>query len=130
MMSWPGSPRTRSRPIAPTSPIASVGLPRAFFAGAQVGEVGAMPLAGVDHRQPGRARRIEQAPGRRDGAAQQADIVAEHSPNPPGSRKSRCMSMISSAAVGRLEGEFVGLGVDQRHAGSPTAKAARGSVKQ
>jgi hypothetical protein len=41
-----------------------------LFGRRQIGEIGAMPLARVDHCQPGRARLFELPPGWADRAAQ------------------------------------------------------------
>ena len=98
IMSWPGSPRTRMRPIGPGSPIRREPAAR-LLGGRQVREVGAMTLARVDDVDPASARR-------RGGAASAARPPYARARRrcpvprriPPGSTKSRCMSMTTRPA--------------------------------
>ena len=46
----------------------------------RVGEIGAVPFAGVDHQQAGGARGLEHGAARRDRAAEQRHVVAERFP--------------------------------------------------
>ena len=97
MMSWPYSPRMRIRPYGPGSPIRSDGLPRRSFAGGRSDRSGRWPSRVWMTVIPvSRAA----ASTRRSGGttpASWATSLPSVSPKPPGSRKSRCMSMITSA---------------------------------
>ncbi len=94
----PGSPRTRMRPIGPTSPMRSDGSPRGALGGRAVGEVGRVALAGVqDRSSPWRGRVAISAATVGTIATTGVRSLPSVSPKPPGSRKSRCMSMTTSA---------------------------------
>jgi hypothetical protein len=56
-----------------------------------------MPLTGMDDQHARGPRRSQHAPRRLDCAAQHSDIIAEACAEAAGSRKSRCISKISSA---------------------------------
>ena len=58
-----------------------------------------MTLARVDDEQTALARRVEHALRRRDRLRRSETSLPSVSPNPPGSTKSRCMSMMTSAVV-------------------------------
>ena len=73
----PGSPTISTRPIGPTSPMRSDGLPRLRLAGGQVGEVGPVAFHRVDHRQAGGAKPLDQPLHRRHDRRDPADVVAE-----------------------------------------------------
>ena len=97
-MSWPASPRTRMRPFGPGSPIAGSSAAARELGRRAVGEVGPVALAGVDDQHPGGARGGEHGCERLDDRARAGETsLPSSSPKPPGSRKSRCMSMMSSA---------------------------------
>ena len=115
MMSWPYSPRTRMRPVGPGSPIRMRRLRRGQLGRRAVGEVGHVAFAGVDHHEP------DGAGGRRARACSGGTTVCSSdtslpsvSPKPPGSRKSRCMSMTTSAVVAGSKSNGYGLGLDAR----------------
>jgi len=74
-------------------------MPARLLARRQVGEVGTVAFAGYGRRAARQARRGEQALRRLDRPAQQGDVVAERGAEPPGSTKSRCMSMMTSAQL-------------------------------
>ena len=65
--------------------------------GRRVRHVRAVTLARVNDQQAGRARRLEHALQGRNRGLEQATSLPSDSPKPPGSRKSRCMSMMISA---------------------------------
>ena len=123
-MSWPASPRTRMRPIGPASPMQSW----------RCGRGSSSPAAG--RRGPGDGPRACGSPAARPratppaaaGSARWCGAAATTSlpsisPKPPGSRKSRCMSMISSATCARIEREGIRLGRNFGHgAGRPHAR--------
>ena len=77
-MSWPGSPRTRMRPIGPASPMRGRAAAAYFLGRRQIGQIGPMALARVHRRQAGGAPCRQQAPVGLDRAAQLRDVVAEH----------------------------------------------------
>src|SRR6516162_477382 len=72
-----------------------------FLRRRQVGEVGTMTLARVDDGQPRGARPLEQGSDWRDGARNSDTSLPSAAPNPPGSRKSRCISMMTKLARAR-----------------------------
>ena len=74
-----------------------------------------MALAGMDDRQPRHSRRIEQAPGRRDGPAQQRDVVAQYGAKAAGLEKIALHVDDHEAGMSRLEIERIGLCFDDRH---------------
>ena len=87
------------RPIGPASPMRGLAAAADLLGRRQVAEVGTMAFARVHHRQPF-ARHA--ASSFRFGSIIRRSCdtsLPSISPKPPGSRKSRCMSMISSAQV-------------------------------
>jgi len=80
----------------------------------QIGKVGTMTLARMDDAQSCGARRVEH---RRIGAIvrrSRKTSLPSAAPNPPGSRKSRCMSIMTKLARW-IEIERVGFGFNDRH---------------
>jgi hypothetical protein len=57
------------------------------FRGSGVGEIGAMPLPGVNHQEAAGAGGLQQPSARRNRGAQQADVVAEALAEAPGLQK-------------------------------------------
>ena len=104
MIAVPGSPAISRRPIGPGSPMRSVGVPRWRLAGGQSDRSGLVRLARVDHRPAARAPGREQRGDRRDGRQQRVTSLPSEAPKPPGSTKSRCMSMTTSAVVAGANG--------------------------
>ena len=98
-MSWPSSPRTRMRPLGPSAPIPSSRRPRASFAGGRRRGPAGGPRGCGRRACPRRARRRARRRSARPRAAAGATSLPSSSPKPPGSRKSRCRSMMSSAVV-------------------------------
>ena len=91
---------TRSRPMAPVSPMLEAGLAAPDLRRRAVGEVGLVRLAGVDRPASpagGTARSAPATVGTM--ASSRATSLPRLSPKPPGSMKSRCMSMTTSAGV-------------------------------
>ncbi len=74
-----------------------------------------MALARMDDHQPSGARGGEHRRGRADRAAQQAHIVAERLAEPARLEKVALHVDDQQCAFGRLEREFVRLGIDQDH---------------
>jgi len=101
MISLPGSPATRMRPIGPTSPMRSLGWPRLRLAAGQSDKSGRCASRVCSTRPPAE----RQAARTRLQAGTMADrrdtSLPSVSPNPPGSMKSRCMSMTTSAVCRR-----------------------------
>ena len=110
-MSWPGSPRTRMRPIGPGVADAPRRRAARELGRRRVGEIRAVALAGVDHQHAG-ARARRRAPRAQGPTARcsSATSLPSVSPKPPGSRKSRCMSMMTSAVRAGSRGDRRGLG--------------------
>ena len=99
MMSWPASPRIRMRPIGPGSPMRMEGAPRATLAGGASERSGRWPSRVWMTSMPAASRRRQQrACTARSAACSSETSLPSVSPKPPGSRKSRCMSMMISAA--------------------------------
>jgi hypothetical protein len=98
--------------MAAASPMASEWAAARLLCRRQVGEIGAMFLAGVDDHQTRRTGGIEQASGRTDRTAQHADIVAPRLAEPAGLQKIALHVDDHERRYCRLKGEFVGLGVD------------------
>src|SRR3954471_11478809 len=97
MMSWPRSPRIRIRPIGPASPMRLLGAPRSTFAGGASVRSGRCPSRVWTTSIPClRAPAISAAAGSIALASSETSFPSV-SPNPPGSRKSRCMSIITTA---------------------------------
>ena len=97
-MSWPYSPRTRIRPFGLSEPMKP---PRASLAGGQ---------SSMSGRWPSRVWMTVIPASRAAESTRWSGSTALHSsetslpsaaPKPPGSRKSRCMSMTTSAVVSR-----------------------------
>ena len=96
-MSCPYSPRTRIRPKAPGSPIRLDGAPRLSFAGGQSDRSGRWPsLVWMTVMPAARAAASRSTSGGTTFWSWPTSLPRV-SPKPPGSRKSRCMSMITSA---------------------------------
>ena len=93
----PGSPATRMRPIAPRSPMRRPGLPRRRFAGGQSERSGWCASRVWTIGSPAAEQRDQR--GARSGtiAASRDTSLPSAAPKPPGSMKSRCMSMTTSA---------------------------------
>jgi len=77
-----------------------------------------MALAGMDDGQTRQSRRIEQAPGRRDGPAQQRDVVAQYGAKAAGLEKIALHVDDHEAGVRRVEIKWIRLCFDDRH-GTP-----------
>src|SRR6266540_1076952 len=98
MISCPASPRIRMRPIGPGSPIRIDGAPRSTLAGGASAMSGRWPSRVWTTSMPrARAPASSALLGAIAGARRETSLPRV-SPNPPGSRKSRCMS-ISTTAV-------------------------------
>jgi len=96
MISCPGSPRTRTRPIRPASPMRFLRAPRSILAVGASDRSGWCPSRVWMTSRPA-ARRLQH---RREGATaalSRLTSLPSVSPKPAGSRKSRCMSMKRSA---------------------------------
>src|SRR4029077_1803498 len=97
MMSCPGSPRTRMRPIGAGDAMRMAGSPRSTFIGGASVRSGRWPSRVWMMRMPARraaARTSAQGPT----AVLRREIsLPSAAPKPPGSRKSRCISMMTSA---------------------------------
>ena len=99
MMSWPASPRIRIRPIGPGSPIRNDGAPRSTLAGGASDRSGKCPSRVWTTSMPvSRAADSTDAIGFTARASCDTSLPSV-SPKPPGSMKSRCMSMIRSAVA-------------------------------
>ena len=93
----PGSPRMRILPIGPGSPMRRLGAPRAIFAGGASDRSGRWPSRVWMTSMP--ASRAAASIARQGATAlcRRDTSLPSVSPKPPGSRKSRCMSMMRSA---------------------------------
>ena len=117
------------RPIGPRIADAQRRARRAPpWRGGAVGEVGAVALARVDHQHARGARRSRAAARQGPTAAASSETsLPSASPKPPGSRKSRCMSMMTSAvragSIAMAEGS-AGMG---RHA-RPRGRSGGGAA--
>ena len=133
MMSWPYSPRTRTRPIGPWSPIPTASPPRRSLEGGASARSGRCPsrvwITGSPARLAASSTRWHGAIVERSSETSLPSI----SPKPPGSTKSRCMSMIRSAVELRIELQRVGFRLElhahfgrpllsRRHVGAPVAE--------
>ena len=99
MMSWPASPRIRIRPIGPGSPMRRLGAPRSTLAGGASDRSGRWPSRVWTTSMPlSRAASSTAAIGFTARASCETSLPSV-SPKPPGSMKSRCMSMMRSAVV-------------------------------
>ena len=99
MISAPGSPPISTRPIGPGSPMRSVGVPRsAWRAGSRTGRAGA-PRACARSASRARATRRAAPRSARSPLCSRVTSLPSEAPKPPGSMKSRCMSMTTSAVL-------------------------------
>src|SRR5690606_5183926 len=99
--SWPTSPRIKMRPIGPQSPIRLLGWPRSSFDGGASLRSGRWPSrVWMTSRPASRAASSTVMQGSIALRSRPTSLPSD-SPKPPGSRKSRCMSMITSAARAR-----------------------------
>ena len=115
-MSCPASPRTRMRPIGPASPIVTAPRPRIFLAGGRSARSGRWPSRVCITGKPA-ARQARSS--RRFGSIVERSSetsLPSISPKPPGSRKSRCMSMMSSAHREGSNTKSYGSAVDRQAA--------------
>src|ERR1700730_3738286 len=101
MMSWPGSPRMRIRPMGPGAPMRKCGWPRSTLAGGASVRSGRWPSRVWMTSSPRRRAAASTAWQGSTAAASRDTSVPRASPNPPGSRKSRCMAMMISAVRSR-----------------------------
>ena len=99
MMSWPYSPRIRMRPLGPGAPIRRLGSPRLSFAGGQSDRSGTCPSRVWITVIPASRTAARTFCSGGTTACRWLTSLPSVSPNPPGSTKSRCMSMITSAVV-------------------------------
>ena len=100
-MSWPGSPRTRMRPIGPASPMRFDGAPRSTLAGGASERSGRWPSrVWITSMPVARAASSTALQGPTAACSRETSLPSV-SPKPPGSRKSRCMSMMISAVRSR-----------------------------
>src|SRR5262245_56172338 len=97
MMSGPGSPRMRMRPIGPGAPMRMAGSPRATFSGGASVRSGRCPSRVWMTNMPQRRAAASTAAQGPTAALSRETSLPSAAPNPPGSRKSRCMSMMTSA---------------------------------
>src|SRR5580698_10416463 len=97
MMSWPASPRIRMRPIAPGSPIRIDGAPRSTLAGGASAMSGRCPSRVWTISMPSLRAQVSSALAGLMALASSETSLPSVSPNPPGSRKSRCMSIMTMA---------------------------------
>jgi hypothetical protein len=99
MMSWPYSPRTRMRPLGPGAPMLFVGSPRLSLAGGQSDRSGTWPSrVWITVSPTSRAVASTFCSGGTTASSSDTSLPSV-SPKPPGSTKSRCMSMITSAVL-------------------------------
>ena len=99
MMSWPYSPRIRMRPLGPGAPMRRLGSPRLSLAGGQSDRSGTCPSrVWITVRPTARAVSSTFLSGGTT-ACRWLTSLPSVSPKPPGSTKSRCMSMITSAVL-------------------------------
>src|SRR5262245_10318557 len=97
MMSCPGSPRTRMRPMGPGAPMLSAGSPRSTFSGwASVRSARCPSRVWMTGRPARRAASSTRAHGS-TAALRRETSLPSAAPKPPGSRKSRCISMMTRA---------------------------------
>ena len=99
MMSWPASPRIRMRPIGPGSPMRKLGAPRSTLAGGASERSGRWPSRVWMTSKPIARAAASTAPIGFTARANWLTSLPSVSPKPPGSMKSRCMSMMSSAVA-------------------------------
>jgi len=115
MMSWPGSPRIRMRPIGPGAPIRSKGEPRSILAGGGVGKIGAMPLARMNnqHAEDGRAAREQRLAGTHRKPRARETFIAQRFPRirPVQESPAACSMITSAVAFGSIA---IGTGLGNR----------------
>src|ERR1700735_2600437 len=99
MMSWPASPRIRIRPIGPGSPMRRLGAPRSIFAGGASERSGAWPSRACRTSMPSSRAALSTDPIGFTARASCETSLPSVSPKPPGSMKSRCISMMTSAVA-------------------------------
>src|SRR5262245_5780388 len=99
MISWPGSPRTRIRPIGPGAPMRRLGSPRSILARGASVRSGRWPSRVWMTSMPSFRAAASKASQGATAACRRETSLPSVSPKPPGSRKSRCMSMISTAVL-------------------------------
>src|SRR5258708_31185253 len=97
MMSWPASPRIRIRPIGPGSPIRKLGAPRWSLAIGASDRSGRWPSRVCTTRTSALRAALKTAWQGPTAPASWVTSLPSVAPKPPGSRKSRCMSMMTSA---------------------------------
>src|SRR5262245_31659255 len=97
MMSCPGSPRMRIRPIGPGAPMRIAGSPRSTFSGGASVRSGRCPSRVWMMSMPERRAAASTSAHGPTAALSSETSLPSAAPNPPGSRKSRCMSMMTSA---------------------------------
>src|SRR6478735_1336345 len=108
MMSWPYSPRMRILPSAPSSPIRWDGLPRCSFAGGQSERSARWPsLVWMTSMPEALAAASTSASGGTTFCSRETSLPRV-SPKPPGSRKSRCMSITTRAVAATFNGNGPG----------------------
>src|SRR5580704_2174898 len=98
MMSCPGSPRTRMRPIGPRAPMRFLGSPRSTLCGGASDKSGRCPSRVWMTRRPSCRAAASTSRHGATAACSRVTSLPSAAPNPPGSRKSRCMSMMTNAA--------------------------------
>ncbi len=97
MMSWPGSPRTRMRPIGPGAPMRSAGSPRSTFIGGASVRSGRCPSRVWMTSTPARRAAASTSAHGPTAALRRDTSLPSAAPKPPGSKKSRCISMMTRA---------------------------------
>ena len=118
MMSWPASPRIRIRPIGPGSPMRADGSPRTSLAGGASDRSGRCPSRVCTTRSPMLRAASRALAGGIAAARSETSLLPRLSPKPPGSRKSRCMSMITSAVAAGSKESGVGSAARRRVVGT------------
>ena len=101
------------RPIGPGRADAHRGLAALDLGRRRVGEIRPVAFAGVDDQHAGCARghRARRGSGSTAAASSETSLPSA-SPKPPGSRKSRCMSMMTSADRADVDLKRIRLGLD------------------
>ena len=93
-----------------------------------VGQIGFVPLAGVDDRQPRRAAGGQEGGERLDRAAQLGHVVAEALAEAAGQQEVALHVDHQQRGAARVEGEGAGLGVDSGHAQASVAAITSSEV--
>ena len=115
MMSWPYSPRIRMRPLGPGSPMRRLGSPRLSLAGGQSDRSGTWPSrVWITVSPTSRAAASTSCSGGTTASSSDTSLPRV-SPKPPGSTKSRCMSMITSAVLAGSKVNGYGCGRNGSH---------------